>query len=322
MALYRNKLGRDALDLLVQVAESYYIDNKNQSEIAKLFNISASKVSRLLSRARAEGVVRIAVAHPNGRNNELERALYQEFALKEAIVARGWLGAFDKEEVLPKIGKAAAPYIDAIISPGMVIGVGHSDSVAALIHALRPLATPRYITIVQVLGDYRIQHEPARSAEINRLMAEMYTGTSYYLNAPTLVEDPSVAESLWRTRGVSEVLPFYSRLDMMLVGVGPLRDSPLEANGLLRPSQIDQLEAAGAVGDICGHFFNGDGSLADDAYPGQVIAMGWEQLRHCPRVVAVAAGNNKVKALRALLTGRIIHMLVTDERTAQLILDK
>jgi DNA-binding transcriptional regulator LsrR (DeoR family) len=321
MTLQENDRPHKELDLLVQIAESYYIKNKSQSEIAELFGISPSKVSRLLSRARDEGVVRISVVHPRGRNKEFERALYEKFSLKEAIVATGWVDVFDKEEVTYKIGKVAAPYIDELIRPGMVIGVGHSDSVAALISALKPLATPRYITIVQVLGEYDIQHGSSHSAEVNRMMAKMYTGTSYYLNAPTLVEDISVAEALWRSRGVSEVLPFYKRLDMMLVGVGPLHGSPLQANGLLRARHIEQLEAAGAVGDICGHFFAEDGSLVDDAYPGQIIAISWEQLRRCPHVVAVAAGDNKVKALRALLESRIIHMLVTNERTAQLILD-
>jgi len=37
--------------------------------------------------------------------------------------------------------------------------------------------------------------------------------------------------------------------------------------------------------------------------------------------VAVAAGNKKVEALRALLNGRIIHILATDENTAYQTLD-
>jgi DNA-binding transcriptional regulator LsrR (DeoR family) len=321
MPSQKNSNPNDEFDLLAQVAKSYYIENKNQSQIAEACDISPSTVSRLLSRAREEGIVRIAVVFPQRRNNELEDALRQKFALQDAIVARISTGVLDDQTILHEISKVAAPYIDALIKPGLVIGVSASSSVAALIRALKPLATPRYVTVVQLMGEFEIQHSSRHSAEITRLMAEMYVGTNYYLNAPTFVEDPDVAEALWRTRGISEVLPFYNRLDMMLVGVGPLRGSPLETNGLLRSSHIRQLEAAGAVGDTCGHFFSEDGHLVDDAYSGKVIAIGWDQLRRCPQVVAVAAGNKKVEALRALLNGRIIHILATDENTAYQTLD-
>lgn len=307
---------RSDLDLLVRAAESYYIENKTQSQIAEQLGISPSTVSRLLSRARDERIVRISIVRPQGRHNALEAALHERFGLDEAIVAVP-AGETDADSLRRILGIVAAPHIDALIKPGMIVGIGRGRTVAALADALQPLATPRHITLVQVMGEYDSQHSPTRSAELTRLIAEMYAGASYFLNAPALVENPALADLLMRTPGVSQVLPFYDRMNMMLVGVGPLRGSPLDENGLLSDSQIAHLDAAGALGDICGHFFAEKGRFVDEAYPGRVIAVSEQQIRRCPCVVAFAAGDNKISALRALLDGHLLHVLVTDERTAQ-----
>jgi DNA-binding transcriptional regulator LsrR (DeoR family) len=309
------------LDLLVRAAESYYLENKTQAQIADLLGISTSTVSRLLSRARDEGIVRIAIVRPVGRRSNLEQALRRQFGLREAIVVGVPASAANTEIGRHTIATAAAPAIDALIKPGLVVGIGRGRSLAALATALQPLATPRFVTIVQVMGEDVSRQSPTRSAELARLLAEMYAGTSHFLNAPALVDDSALAELLLRTPGVSEILPLYDRLDIMLVGVGPLRGSALDRNGLLHPAQIDHLEAAGALGDICGHFFADDGRFVDAAYPGRAIGISEEQFRRCPCIVAVAGGQEKVRPLCALVAARMVHVLVTDESTALQILD-
>lgn len=311
---------RGDLDLLVRAAESYYIENKTQAQIAEQLGISPSTVSRLLSRARDEGIVRINIIRPWGRHPALEQTLCQQFALNESIVVSVPASNAGDEAILRCISTVAASYIDALIKPGMVVGIGRGRMMAALVEALQPLAVPRHITIVQVMGEYDNHHSATSSAGLTRLYAEMYAGVSYYLNAPALAEDPALAELLLRAPGVSQVMSFYDRVDVVLAGVGPLYGSPLEQNGLIHHDQIERLEAVGAVGDICGHFFTSDGRLVDNAYPGRIIGISSDQIRRCPCVVAAAAGDAKVEALHGLLKTRLLHMLVTNERTAQQIL--
>lgn len=308
--------GRGDLDLLVRAAESYYIENKTQSQIATQLGISASTVSRLLSRARDEGIVRIQIIRPHGRHAALEQTLRLRYQLVDAVVASVPTGDSDEEALRRILGIVAAPAVDALIAPSITVGIGRGRSVAALADALQAVATPRHITLVQVMGEYGSQQSPARSAELTRLMAEMYAGTSYFLNAPALVADSALAELLLSTPGVHQIVPWYDQLDMMIVGVGPLRGSPLEQDGLIRADQIDALDAAGALGDICGHFVEAHGVFIDDVYSGRAIGISAEQLRRCPCVVVVAAGPSKVPMIRALLDARLIHVLVTDERTA------
>src|SRR6266508_718534 len=101
------------IGLLVRAAESYYLENKTQAQIAKLLGVSPSTVSRLLSRAREEGVVRIAIVRPQGRNDSLEQTLRQRFGIDESIVASVAAGASDDDAVRRVISAVAAPYVDA-----------------------------------------------------------------------------------------------------------------------------------------------------------------------------------------------------------------
>ncbi len=304
------------LDLMVRVAEKYYIENKTQAQIAKQLGISSSTVSRLLNRAREEGIVRITIV-PQNRNRSLEGLLCQRYNLKEAVVANIPAHISDENKVRQIIGYTAASYIDSLIKPEMVIGVGQGRVLAELVNALEGLASPRKNKIIQIFGADNMQRSPTRSVELTRILADMYSGVAYYLNAPALVDDKELADKLLTTSVVSEVLPFYEKLDLALLGIGQLRGSPLELNGLLRPDQVDQLEAAGAVGDICGHFFTKEGQLVDEAYSGRAIGATWEQLQRCPCLIAISCGSEKVHALGGILEAGLLQILITDELTAQ-----
>lgn len=304
------------LELLIRVAESYYLENRNQARIAADLGLSTATISRLLQRAREAGIVRIQVVRPQTRHGHLEAALCQALNLRSAVVA----GPVSEDQRERHLGLTAAPAIDALIQPGAVLGLGRGRTLAALVEALQPYASPRQITVVQLLGEYGSQPAPDHTSEITRRMAGAYAGASHYLNAPAQVEDRATAEALRRAPGIREVLAVYERLDVALVGVGPLRGSPLAASQLLGPGPLAQLEAAGAVGEICGHYFDAAGRPVDDAYAGCVMGVSWEQLRRCPRVVAVAAGAHKVAAVRALAQASVIHHLATDAATAQALL--
>ena len=51
-------------DLMFRVAELYYIDEFKQEKIARRLSISKYKVSRVLKKAKEEGVVKIQVIKP------------------------------------------------------------------------------------------------------------------------------------------------------------------------------------------------------------------------------------------------------------------
>ena len=82
------------------------------------------------------------------------------------------------------------------------------------------------------------------------------------------------------------------------------------------------LSSRGAVGDICLHYYdkNGTPMLAEDEDP--VVSMQLEQLKKCPRVVGLAGGLEKLPSIRGALKGGFLDVLITDRVTAKALLNE
>jgi DNA-binding transcriptional regulator LsrR (DeoR family) len=52
----------------------------------------------------------------------------------------------------------------------------------------------------------------------------------------------------------------------------------------------------------------------------RLIALRPDEIRRCDRVIAVAAGQEKIGPIRSVLSGGYVSMLVTDEETATTLL--
>ena len=72
--------------LMVQVAKLYYDLEKTQAEIAKELGLTRWQISKLLSEAKAEGVVKIEIIPRSNRKTSLEVTLQKRFGLSDAIV--------------------------------------------------------------------------------------------------------------------------------------------------------------------------------------------------------------------------------------------
>ncbi len=73
-------------DILIKVSWLYYFDNKTQSEISKMLNISRQKVQRLLVKAKEKEIVRITLSNPAYNLMSLEKKLKEKFNLVDAVV--------------------------------------------------------------------------------------------------------------------------------------------------------------------------------------------------------------------------------------------
>src|SRR5574341_113314 len=101
-------MDREPDDLLRAVAKLYYIDELPEREVAGVVGVSRSRVSRLLTRARERGVVRISVDEYEPRNRALEDRLKQRYRLNQAVVVKTTVGQAI-EHVRRSIGYFAAP---------------------------------------------------------------------------------------------------------------------------------------------------------------------------------------------------------------------
>ena len=155
----------DSRRLVYRIAQAYYDEELTQADIAERFGISRIKVSRLLTRAREDGVVRITVVPPADDNTALERELEQIFGLQEALVVTP--SGAEYTDVIEAIGRAAGDYVGRVLDDGQTLGLTWGNSVLATVDSI-PHATLPSSRVVQLLGGLGLLEAEIHGAELAR----------------------------------------------------------------------------------------------------------------------------------------------------------
>lgn len=311
-------------ELLVTVASLYYEQDQNQQQIAARLEISRSSVSRLIKEARDRGIVEIQIRRPIHRNHELEQALIERFALRDAYVLATTAGQ-PEAELLRSVGRLAAGYLQRVIATslpsGSCIGLAWGTGVHAAVSALRDEPNRR-IDVVQILGGAGAANPLIDGPDLARLLATKLGGRYFDFYAPMLVEQPTLRDMLLREPGVAEGLRRARAVRMAITGIGTVEEeaSSFLRMGYLLPQELADMRRQGIVGETCGHFFDAAGQTNAFAINQRVIGLALADLARVPRVVAVARGLTKARAIYGALRGKHLNVLATDDAAAQAVL--
>jgi len=122
---------------------------------------------------------------------------------------------------------------------------------------------------------------------------------------------------------VVEISRMVQLSSMSVVGIGGIENNAtVIKSGILSQSDFLYLKMKGAVGDILCHFIDKDGNLVETNIEDRLISTPLSTLRSLNNVIGVAAGEHKVEAIKAVLRGGYIDILITDESTAIKLLEK
>jgi len=303
------------VDHLIDVATQFYLHGRTQIEIARDLGLDPSTVSRYLKRAREEGIVHVEIRPPRRRHLELGREIAERFDVSRAVVVP------DEGDEGLSLASVAAEYVGSFLRNGMHIGVSWGRTVCSVVRHMQPGLVSR-LTISQIAGGLDESSPGIQGHELVRHLAELYPDSRVqYLHAPMIVDSLAISNALLSDRSIQASLAEAARAEMALVGVGTLDAEATVVRGQLRREDRTQLLAAGAVGSLNTRFFDALGQPAGNLDE-RTIAMSWEDLRAIPTVIAVAAGPKKAAAIVGALRSGAVDVLVTDEVTASLMLDR
>lgn len=309
---------------IARVAYMYHHLEMKQTAIAKQLDISQATVSRLLKQAHKEGIVRITVNMPTGVYAEMEDALIQRFGLKAAIVVDTY-DPSDETSIQHNIGSAAAYYIETTISEHETVGLSSwSSTLLAMVNEMQSLNKPTKASVVQILGAVGNPGAEMYAARLTERFAKLVHGKPIYLPAPGVVSSPEMRDALMADPFVQQALHAFEEISLALVGIGSLEPSRLLASSgnVFSVEELQEINQAGAVGDICLRFFDANGTPVITSHNERVISMSLEQLKHARRSVGVAGGLRKVPAILGALRGGWINVLITDQHTAERLLNE
>jgi DNA-binding transcriptional regulator LsrR (DeoR family) len=304
--------------LAIRAAWLYYVHGLNQAEVAAHLGISRVKVHRLIALAHQQSWVKVFVEGSTTEGLALEQSAKQLFNLQLCTVAPSDVDglALGPEAGFRSLGAAAARYLHQYLErhPKGSIGVGHGRTLAAIADALPKISRPQS-QFVSILGSLT-RHSTANPFEVIYRFAERTGGAGYFVPAPFFVDSVDDAEVLRRQRAVKNVLELARKTDLVLIGIGNLKNTPA-----IYESERRELAALGVVGEILGQFLDRDGRAVHCDMAQRSISLRLEELAG-RTVIAIAGGPDKVDAIRATLRSGLLSGLITDETTARAILEQ
>lgn len=309
----------ERLRLLADVAELYYINGKDQAEIARLVGVTRSMVSRLLSEARQHGIVSIEICRPIQTHPTLQAELVQKFGLSSAQVINS--KGDSRQRLLVDLGRAAAQFLTSFLQPDMIVALAWGTSINATVNAIEPKALPG-IKVVQLVGAMGARNVEYDGHTLVQRLAEKLQGEAYFIHAPFLCQSPEVAVAVMGTQSIQQTIAMGRHADVALLGVGStqLEYSSFYLSGYVPQEELEQLQQTGAVGDIAGIHFDREGNFVCDAFYQRLVTIRREDLLRIPERIGVAGGSGKGLAILGALRGRLINHLVTDVQAAQEVL--
>lgn len=305
-------------DVLRMAATLYYVDNLGQTEVADFVQVSQTKVSRLLALAKERGIVRIEVEQYAARDQILERQIRDAFNLTSVAVVRSPADA-SKQSIRQLVGHFGAPMVASLLPNGGVVALGGGRSVAGVVRRLRRGDLKR-LTLVQAMGSIEANISQNDAIELGRYIVSLWGGEFLRLNTPAFVSDRRTRDSFLASDQIKSVWRRLGRADAAIVGVGPLQHSTYLENGLLHAATFAQLSDAGAVGEICGRFYDSRGRECRSSLQHRVISIELGQLRRVRQVVGVAAGPERAAAIAGAVRGGLLKSLLIDEAGARALL--
>ncbi len=305
---------RNKPHLMMQIAVMRYKMNYTQAEIAKRLNLSTMTVSRLLDKAREEGIVTFHVKTPVETDSVLEEKLRERYGFDEAFVIRNGMGQGDAE----MISRAIAFYLDMIISPGDILGIGIGRTTNRLMPylTLPSIAQPSDLEVVQLSGGLNgtSEHNPVSSLqEFTRQFGIRGRFLQLPIYAPTLEAFKAMESSY-----LGEMRELWKRCTVCLCGVGRCgQQSMYRQENVLSVREMDELIAAGAVGNFFGRWFDSGGRFIKHRVNSLAVGIPPELLVKIPKRILITYGEEELRSISGVLAMKIYNVFVTNEKTAR-----
>lgn len=304
--------------LSTRAAWLHYVGGLTQSAVAKRLGVTSVKAHRLIAKAVSEGALKVSIDGDVVECIELEAQLAEKYGLSTCEVAPE---VEDDDLPLRALGAAGANYLSRLFELGQheVIGVAHGRTLASAVMNL-PRRQIKQIRFVSLLGQLT-RNFSVNPHDVMHLLAQRTGAQAYIMPVPFFANTRKDRRVLLAQRGVQEIFEMAQSSPLKLVGIGSVKsDAQLVISGMIEQEEIAEIDAAGGVGEMVGHFFDSHGKVLKTPLTERALSVDLKSGKD-EGLVALAGGTRKVDAIRAVLRSGHLSGLITDERTARALLD-
>ncbi|OUS04170.1 transcriptional regulator [Rhodobacterales bacterium 52_120_T64] len=304
--------------IVIEAAWMYYHDELNQSEIAKLLQVSRATVVNYLQEARERGYIRITLAPEVFTNHQLAQDLRDKFNLQAAFVVPTDIST--AEDSLMRVARGAAEWLPGLLAPGDRLGVSWGRTVYEVAEAVEP-TNMKEVTVTQLVGSMATPY--GFTTEIcSAHMAQNLGAKCINLHAPAVLSDPELAARLRKEPIISAQLEALSHCNKSIFAAGSCAsNSHVVVSGVATKDDLDWYVSQGATGVLCGRFIDANGQPIAGELDDRMIGIELEKLRGLDMGLLVSDGADKVLPMISAIAGGYVTHVVTSNETARLMLE-
>jgi deoxyribonucleoside regulator len=308
------------VQLVVKVAQMYYLDGLKQEEIARQVGISRSLISMILTEAKERGIVEITVRDPFLNDDALSHALAARFPkTRFTVIPTSSRDATARRKL---VAQRAADLLARSLSGEEVVGLAWGRTCHELVNAFRPVGERLRLSVVPLIGGSSQTAPYFQINELVRVLAERAGGTPYFIHAPALVADRKERDLHLNGSSMQPIRQRWKHMDVVVFAIGALGSDHPDRESYLGELEVQRdVRERDAAGDICARYFDRRGRFIQDALYERIVGVPIEDLKGAGNALCMASGVEKAEAIDAALRTGVPGQLVMDEPTARAALE-
>lgn len=314
------ELQEDSEAFIAEVCWHYYIAGKTQAEVARLMGVTRLRINQAIQRAKALGMVNIKIESPFITRLELQQKIEAKFGISKALVVPAQI---EPRDYHGPVGAGLAHYLSDVLPNSGWEKIGVSWGVA-LQSTIERLSFQRVegLEILALMGG-STAGSSFNAFSIVSGFADKFDASYSHLVAPTYLPRDTDRDKFLAQDVYADHMEKCEDVDAALLVVGDVSNlSYMVRYGLPADVSMQELIDAGAVGDMLGRFIDAQGQEIDHPINSRVAGVDLNALKKVPNKILTAAGDHKIAIITAALKRGLVDTLVTDELTAELLIEQ
>jgi len=307
------------LKLISKILKMYYIDGLTQTEIADKLFISRIKVARFLYYARDNKMVEVKINVPLGEFDSLESEFEKKFGLNDCRIVPA---LENREELYKYLAFELSDILDRILNENEYVGVSWGTTLEGLGKYLE-VNKRKNIKILPVCGAVGVEGKEYTTNATTRLFSEKLGGMYYTINVPACLDTREAKEILEKDSNTLQILKHIKNISTSILAASDINlETSFGRLGHFTKDDVDYIKGLGIVGILNFEFLDRDGNLILNKLTDRILRLyPLDAIKNTKNAIMVSFGQQKVDIMRAILKGRLVNMLLTDESTARQILN-
>ncbi|MBE5816989.1 MAG: hypothetical protein E7315_04625 [Clostridiales bacterium] len=240
----------------------------------------------------------------------LETELEKRLGIAKAVIVKG--DCDETPAVMNILAEAAASVISSTLSSGDSVAVTGGTTLRATVKMIDAPIGLEGVTVVPARGGIGRDID-TQSNTIAALFADRIGGEHRALHLPDML-GARAARTVLKDPTIKKAIDELKNVNMAVFGIGVAKEMALRRN--LSQAIIDLIERRGGVGEAFGYYFEENGDIV---YSSHTVGMSMEMLLGVKKLIGVAGGSKKAKAIMAVIKNIPHCVLVTDEGAARAI---